>query len=410
MTGKTILIIGAGRLQIPAIKKAKEMGLFVVATDYNENAPGLALADDRIIMSTRDVDGSARVAKRYQQEVRRIHGVLTVGTDASMTVAAVANALHLPGIRFSNAEAASNKLKMRARLHAFGVPCPDYGECWTLEDALKHFERMGSAPVVLKPGNNMGARGVSQAITADGVKRAFSFAKEASPSGEVIIEEYMSGPELSIDALIYKGTIHICGVADRLITAPPFFVETGHIMPTALASEFIEDAVSVFCRGIRALGIDSGAAKGDIKITPKGAMVGEIAARLSGGFMSAYTYPYSSGVDLNANAIRIAMGNAPRGLKEKLHRVSMEAAIIPRPGTVKSIEGLDTALAIPGVRHIFMNIDIGDTVTRPRSNVEKAGHIIAVADTREEVLAIIKKAQAAITIGVEKIKTKKGNA
>jgi biotin carboxylase len=395
---KTILIIGAGRLQLPAIKKAKEMGLFVVATDYNEKAPGLLLADDRIIMSTRDIDGSARVAKQYHQAVRRIHGVLTVGTDASMTVAAVANALRLPGIRFSNAEAASNKLKMRARLHAEGVPCPDYGECWVLEDALGHFKRMGKVPVVLKPSNNMGARGVSQAIDLDGVKRAFAFAKEASPNGEVIIEEYMTGPELSIDALIYKNTIHICGVADRLITAPPFFVETGHIMPSALEPALLEDAVNVFCRGIRALGLDTGAAKGDIKVTPKGAMVGEIAARLSGGFMSAYTYPYSSGVDLNANAIRIALGGAPCGLKEKFRRTAMEAAIIPRPGVIKSIHGLEDALAIPGVRHIFMNVDIGDRVTRPRSNVEKAGHIIAVADTREEALKIIAKAQAAIAI------------
>ena len=118
--------------------------------------------------------------------------------------------------------------------------------------------------------------------------------------------------------------------------------------------------------------------------------------------MSAYTYPYASGVDLNANAIRIAMGAAPRGLTERIKRVSMEAAIIPRPGRVKSIEGLDAALAIPGVRHIFMNVDIGDTVLRPRSNVEKAGHIIAVADTREEVIAIIQKAQAAIKIGTER--------
>jgi biotin carboxylase len=399
---KTILIIGAGRLQVPVIKKAKEMGLFVVATDYNENAPGLSLADDRIIISTRDVEGSAREARRYQQKVRRIHGVLTVGTDASMTVAAVANALRLPGIRFIHAEAASNKLKMRARLAAEGVPCPDFGECWTLQDAQNHFKRMGKVPVVLKPSDNMGARGVSQALTLSDIKRAFSFAKEASPSGEVIIEEYMSGPELSIDALIHKGAIHITGIADRLITAPPFFVETGHIMPTALDRALVDDAVSVFSRGIRALGLGTGAAKGDIKITPKGAMVGEIAARLSGGFMSAYTYPYASGVDLNANAIRIALGGAPRGLKEKLRRVSMEAAIIPRPGKVKRIEGLEEALSIPGVRHIFLNVDIGDTVIRPRSNVEKAGHIIAVADTRDEVLAVVKQALSTIKIVVGK--------
>lgn len=395
---QTVLIIGAGRLQVPVIKKAKEMGLHTVATDYSPTAPGLALADERIIISTRDIDGSVREARRYQREIRHIDGVLTVGTDASMTVAAVANALGLPGIRFINAEAASNKLKMRSRLHEHRVPCPKFGECWTVDEALAHFNRLGNVPVVLKPSDNMGARGVSRANSAREVRTAFAFAKEATPSGEVIIEEYMEGPELSIDALVYQGEIHITGIADRLIERPPWFVETGHIMPSNLPAAKLEDAVRVFRAGITALGIEMGAAKGDIKLTPQGAMVGEIAARLSGGFMSAYTYPYSSGVDLMANAIRIALGLPPTGLEEHLGRVSMESALIPPPGRVVSISGLEKALAIPGVRHVFLNVDVGDIVVTPRSNVEKAGHIIAVGETRDEVLRIIESAQAAIRI------------
>ena len=397
-TQQTIMIIGAGRLQVPAIKKAKEMGLYTVATDYNRSAPGLALADDRLIISTRDIDGSVRETRRYHREVHKIDGVMTVGTDASMTVAAVANALGLPGIRFINAEAASNKLKMRSRFVEHGVPCPALGECWTVEDALAHFKRLNRVPVVLKPSDNMGARGVSRADTEDDIRRAFAFAKEATPSGEVIIEEFMEGPELSIDALVYDGQIHITGVADRLIAMPPYFVETGHIMPSALPADQIADAIDVMSRGIRALGLSLGAAKGDIKVTPAGARVGEIAARLSGGFMSAYTYPYSSGVDLIGNAIRIALGKAPHSLEEKTHRVAIESAIIPKPGRILAIEGLDTALALPGVRHIFMNVDIGDIVVTPRSNVEKAGHVIAVAETRAEAIELAARALAAIRI------------
>jgi biotin carboxylase len=395
---QTLLIVGAGRLQVPVIKKAKEMGLHVVVTDYSALAPGLTLADDRIIISTRDIDGSVREARRYHREIRQINGVVTVGTDASMTVAAVANALGLPGIRFINAEAASNKLKMRSRLHAHGVACPDYGECWTLEDALVHFIRLGQVPVVLKPSDNMGSRGVSRADDEAGVRAAFAFAKDATPSGEVIIEHYMEGPELSIDALVYDGEIHITGIADRLIARPPWFVETGHIMPSSLPDEMQEDAIRVFIAGIRALGIEMGAAKGDIKVTPSGAKVGEIAARLSGGFMSAYTYPYSSGVDLMANVIRIALGQPPRGLDQRYSRVSMESAIIPPPGRVTAIHGLDEALSIRGVKHVFLNVDIGDVVVTPRSNVEKAGHIIAVGENRDEALKIIEAAQAAIRI------------
>jgi isopentenyl diphosphate isomerase/L-lactate dehydrogenase-like FMN-dependent dehydrogenase len=196
----------------------------------------------------------------------------------------------------------------------------------------------------------------------------------------------MDGPELSIDALVWKGGIHITGVADRIIEFPPYFVETGHIMPTNLEPDRIEDCVEVFKNGIIALGIETGAAKGDIKATKNGAMVGEIASRLSGGFMSAYTDPYSSGVTLIKAAINIAMGDHPGDLSEKFKKVSVERAIIPGSGLVRSIEGVEEAVSLKGVKNVFVTCAVGDTVHIPTSNVEKCGNVIAVGDTREEAL------------------------
>ncbi len=401
LKNKTILIIGAGRLQIPAIRKAKEMGIFTIATDYDSHAHGLTLADDQIIVSTRDVDGSVREVYKYHTTKRKIDGVITVGTDASMTVAAVANRLRLPGIKFQDAEAASNKLKMRKRLKDNDVNCPNFFECWEEDDAVQNFHKLNNT-VVVKPADNMGSRGVSKASNEEEVRIAFQFAKESTPSGEVIIEDYMDGPELSIDALIYNNKIYITGVADRIIGHPPYFVETGHIMPSMLPQEQIADAIDVMKKGIRALGIVKGAAKGDIKVTKDGAKVGEIAARLSGGFMSSHTFPYSSGVDLIGNAIRIALDLAPINMTPSINEVAMETAIIPKAGTIEKIENLGKALEIKGVEHIFMNVDIGDSIKDPKSNVEKAGHIIIRAKTRAEALSIRENALNTIKISLTK--------
>ncbi|HEB32127.1 MAG TPA: ATP-grasp domain-containing protein [Spirochaetes bacterium] len=381
---RILMIIGAGILQAPAIKIAREMGLLTLVTDYNKNAYGMKFADFPIVMSTRDVDGTVRVAKQFSLN-KKIDGVITVGTDASLTVAAVQHALDLPGNRIDVAEATTNKIKMRRRLKENNIPQPDFFSCASYDDVTDASRKLGF-PFVIKPADNMGARGVMKVDKPEVIPFAYERAKNATPRGEIICEGFMDGPELSIDALVWKDGIHITGVADRIIEFPPYFVETGHIMPTNLETGRIEDCVEVFKNGIKALGIETGAAKGDIKATKDGAMVGEIASRLSGGFMSAYTYPYSSGVSLIKAAINIAMGEPPGDLSEKYKKVSVERAIIPGSGMVRSIDGVEEAVSLKGVKNVFVTCAVGDTVHIPTSNVEKCGNVIAVGATREEAL------------------------
>lgn len=398
MSSKRLMIIGAGILQIPAIEISREMGLYTIVSDYNENAPGMALAHQKVIMSTRDIEGSVRIARLINEE-KKIHGVITVGTDASATVAAVANALGLPGIRFFDAYAATNKILMRERFAKHGVSQPNFFPAWTTQDAENAFSSL-KKPVVVKPADNMGARGVTKVEDIDALANAFEHAKESSPSGEVIIEEYMKGAELSIDMLVYNGETFVTGVADRVIEREPYFIETGHILPSSLKKEQIEDAVSVMKAGVKALNINFGAAKGDIKITDEGAKVGEIAARLSGGFMSAYTYPYASGVNLTKAAIEIALGEAPSNLTPKWSKVSVEKAILPGNGYVRYIRGVRDALAISGVKNIFIKVKPGDFLPKPTNNLEKAGNVIVVGNNQEEALRIADEAIKTIDIGL----------
>ncbi|MCX8123981.1 MAG: alpha-hydroxy-acid oxidizing protein [Spirochaetes bacterium] len=395
---KTIMVIGGGLLQVPVIQTAQKMGLQVIVTDYNPNALGMKYADIPIVMSTRDIEGSVRVAKK-QNEITPISGVLTVGTDASATVAAVANALNLPGIKFEDAIAATNKIKMRTRFFEYGVPSPHFFPVWSLSDAKKACKVLGF-PVVIKPSDNMGARGVMRIDNKNQIADAFAFAKSASPSGELIIEEFMEGHELSIDAVVFNGEVTFTGIADRIIEYPPHFVETGHTMPSQLPQEIQDSACEVMKAGIKALGIHLGCAKGDIKITKEGPKIGELAARLSGGFMSAYTYPLSTGVNLMRAAIEIALGQEPGNLEPLYNRVAIERAIITKPGIVKKICGVEEALKIPGIAEIFINVKPGDKVKKPTSNVEKAGHIIAVADTLEEAEEAVRKCREVINIEI----------
>lgn len=397
--GKTILIIGGGLLQVPIIQTAKTMRLRTIVADMNPQSIGFQIADGNIIMSTKDVEGMVREAKRFVLS-EPIHGVITAGTDASMTVAAVASALQLPGIRFVDAEAATNKVKMRQRLKEFGLPIPNFAPVWSLADAKNALSFL-KFPMVMKPADNMGARGVIKVETPDDLNHAFRHAKRYCPTGELILEEYMDGPELSVDALAFQGQIRMTGIADRIIEREPFFIEVGHNMPSRLPNSVLKEVEQVMSGGMRALGITLGAGKGDIKVTKDGVKIGEIAARLSGGFMSAFTYPLSTGVNLNRAALLISLGESPDNLIPVLDRVSIERSLLSKPGKLVSIQGIEEAKKIEGVCEVFIQSKVGDIIKEPTNNIDKSGHVIITSDTLEEAERIFQKVQNIISFEVD---------
>lgn len=387
---KTILILGGGIMQIPAIRQAKSKGWRVIVADANPTAPGVEMADRFEKVDLTDRDGMVRTAKRYS-EGGGLDGVFTAGTDFSTTVAAVAEACGLSGVPYEVALSATDKNRMRNAFKEAGVPCPDFVGLGEKDDPVRALGRI-AFPVVVKPVDNMGARGVQRVDSEDALRQAFDRAIGASRVRRVILESYMEGPELSVDAIVHRGEITVCGIADRHICFPPYFVEMGHTMPSNLGSEILDEATQVFMRGVAALGIENGAAKGDVKITQHGPMIGEIAARLSGGYMSGWTFPYASGVEVTDAALNIAVGSAPGDLAPRHKNVSAERALISIPGTVREVVGRHEACRVEGIRDVFLLVRENDDVVFPRNNVQKCSNVISVAPTRSKAVAAAEKA------------------
>ena len=207
-----ILIIGAGIFQEPAIRIAREMGLAVIATDISEKAPGLRHTDYVEMVSKFDVDSTIAMAKKYN-EMFNLRGVMTIGTDVSYTVACVAKELGLPGIEPESALMATNKAMMRERLKECGVPIPDFRTTTERAEAIELAAEIGF-PLVMKPVDSMGARGVRRIDNVVETMDWFPVAKKHSRSGQVILEELMTGPEVSIDTLVSDGEVHLLTIAD----------------------------------------------------------------------------------------------------------------------------------------------------------------------------------------------------
>lgn len=256
----------------------------------------------------------------------------------------------------------------------------------------------GCFPLVVKPVDNMGARGCSLVSDLGGLRSAVEGAVRYSRTGRVIVEQYIEGSEFSIEGLVFGGQLYVTALADRHIFFPPYFIEMGHTIPSDCSSATAGEVIAVFERGVHALGLTDGAAKGDILVRNGHAFVGEIAARLSGGYMSGWTVPYSSGIDITSAAITLALGGLPQlsmsgkkhfmvPLKQSCPLVSAERAWISIPGTVAAVSGLDAARAIPFVKDVFPRAGIGDAVRFPQNNVEKCGNVLSAAPSRSEALS-----------------------
>ena len=436
-----ILILGAGLMQKPAILSAKEAGFTVHVIDADDKAVAIPYADSFRKIDLKDKEGILAYAKELKAGEGGLAAVFTAGTDFSASVSYVCEALGLPAHSHQAAVNASVKTVMRQCFADKGVPSPAFVQVSEddLRDDLRHCEPQAkqsilnkvlekmSFPLVVKPVDNMGARGCRMVRSEEEFMPAIEIAVKCSRTGYAIVEEYMEGPEFSIDALVYNGTFTVTGFAIRHIKYPPYFIEIGHTMPAELDKKMHDELISVFALGAKALGLTCGAAKADIKYTSKGPMIGEIAGRLSGGYMSGWTYPYASDLNLTKQGIMIAAGREPEDLIKRRQRVdyspsqlcrdaekpyelfevpclrtSAERAWMSIPGKVKYIENIKDY----SDRAVFdvlprATVKLGSEVDFPRNNVEKCGNVIAVSHSREAAIAVAQDAVADVFITLE---------
>ncbi len=397
-------------MQIPAIKIASEQHWIPYVVDGNPHAVGLALVDYYDIVDLKDLDGLLQKAKAFDEQYG-LDGVFTVGTDFSSSVAYIADALGLPSVGYEIALNATIKSRMRQCFDKAGVNSPPYWSLSSLTELNGIAEQL-TFPLVMKPVDSMGGRGVKKIASYDELKEQFLQTQSHSRSSTVIVEKFIDGREFSLDAIILSpDEIVICGLAERDIQFAPYFIEMGHIMPVAdeLSDSDQNAIINTFKDGIKALGIQWGCAKGDIRFYNGKAYIGEIAARLSGGFMSGWTFPLATGNSSIFWGMQLALALPCEAKESEYKQVVEERAYISIDGRIEKINHSrlrqdpinnsripsinatqNNALHAPvrnvqTVNYYFNQVKVGDTVNFPRNNVEKMANIISVGDNVEEV-------------------------
>jgi biotin carboxylase len=400
---KTVLVVGAGRYQRAIIRKGRELGFRVVAVDRNPDAPGLALAHVPRVVDFRSPEAVLDNVRDLE-----LDGVLTVQAERAVPmVAAIAEALGLPGIGVETARLMTNKLAMRSRLAEAGIPQPRFATVRTPDEARQAAAEVG-LPAVLKPADSAGQVGLARIESPEDAAASVAAAVEASPSGEAVLEEFVEGTELNGIVVVQEGEVLATILCDRL--RPPgrgFGVSWLHVYPPTPTGAQLAEAERVGADAVRALGLRTGIGFPQILARPDGGVaLVECAARI-GGMMAEHLL-HAFGIDLLEVALRLALRElvTQEQVQPRFERPVAIRFLTAEPGTltpgrVTRVGPLDDVLAAPGVLAAEIYSEVGETIRPVQIISDRRGYVIATGNTRGEAVERADAASLLVQIDVE---------
>lgn len=392
---KNIMVMGAAIEQLPGIIAAKEMGYNVGVIDYNPHAIGIHYADKYFNVSTTDEEGVFNAAKHFGAD-----GFLTLATDMPMrAVAKACEKLGLVGISYETAVRATDKAIMIETFKSHNIESPWY----KIVQSQNEFEQIVNTityPCIIKPTDNAASRGVVFVDSAVKIRSAYNYSLKQSKSGNVIIEEFMSGKEVSVETLTYNGKTHVLQVTDKTTTGAPHFVETGHNQPSTLSSQIVENIKDLAVRAVEAIGINIGPAHVEIMVTENGPKLIELGARLGGDCITSHLVRLSTGIDMLKETIKTLCGEKP-DLTGKYSKCSAIRFLMPEEtGVFLGIEGIDEARSIQDIREISLILNKGDILSGIHSSDDRIAYVIAQSDTVNSAISSCLKAISKMTVKI----------
>lgn len=386
---KKIMVLAAGLLQIDVIEKAKSMGYYVLAVDGNPKAPGFNVADKAICADIVNEETMLKIARD-----EHVDGVIHPCSEVSMAVMGRINdELGLSGISREQAICATNKHLMRKAFEKGNAPSPKSILAQDAEDAWSRLQNEFDTDAILKPSRNSGSRGiakVSRNMDKGDFIRAYDEALSESRDHSVLIEQFIEGPEFSIEMIVWQGEIHVLTVTDKKTTGAPHFVELGHNQPSCFSATDVETLKAAAVAGVRALGVNNCACHAEAKLMNGKAYLMEVGARLGGDFISTELIHLSTGIDMVAAAIDVALGVEPDlSAKEEPKGVCVRY-FCPKPGKLVSISNTEV-LNNPHVYLWEIYPKEGDVIPAVTSSLCRSGHVIVTEKTPQKAIELAER-------------------
>jgi biotin carboxylase len=387
----TLMMLGASRSQLPGILRAKTMGHRVITCDYIENAIGHQYSDQQLYVSTFDVEGVVAAASALE-----LHGIMTMATDQPVyTAAVVANRLGLPSPLFlTTALSVTNKQTMKAVFDRYQIPCVasilyEKGIHEAVLDTIDY-------PVVIKPVDSQGQRGVFYVESSDQVRNLYREVIKHSRQRQILVEQYYPHDEITVSGWVQDSQLTILTVTDRVTfkDRKAIGICLAHNYPSKHLKAYQEEIEALTQQIVKAFDIQNGPIYFQYFLGAEGLKVNEVACRIGGAFESSFI-PLVTEFDILERTIESALGtdtdtdtDTDTAYLQTAHKPTRAKHLsvqlfFSEPCIIASQSTEEGLLTLEGVVEVGLYKNVGDVIKPLENATSRVGHAILVADTKE---------------------------
>lgn len=393
ISGKKILVLGAGRGNLGLVKTAKQKNVEVIVAGLGGNYPCAELADKNVYA---DIAKPEEILEAAIEE--KVDGVIICCSDTGLkSVGKCNDTLHLSGITEESAIWASNKLMMKEILVSAGVRTARF-RCITNYFELNNFIDETRFPVIIKAVDLQGSRGIYIVKEKELLKTAFDSVMKDTKQDFCIVEEYIEGTEFGSQAFVYNGDIlFILPHGDEMIQCNTM-VPIGHYMPYEISNELYQDVIEQSSRAIKALKLDNCAVNIDLIERNGKAYIIELTGRVGANCLPELTSNYY-GLNYYEMILNVALGESPLPVWEQ--RQTNRATLSKMIFSERS--GIVSKISLPEMADVQINMFArkGDSVRAFNNSNDAIGEIILKSDNLDMCRALMKTVINQIQIDYE---------